>query len=160
MLAVVLAEDDAFARIISYRSRLHKYSVVRYRDPVKLADNLMELRPDIVVAREQDFPFHWEMIAAEMAYMHILQNSRFILFAAPGSPPKQPRRPAREIIIPDSFSNDYGSRQTEAGQEDAIRTYASVLSDVSRSAAPQAVSDGEAPVSSLISAAQGRARRH
>lgn len=160
MLAAVLAEDDMFARIILYRSRIHKFSVVRYRDPVKLADNLPELRPDVVVVREQDFPLHWELLSAELTYLQSLQGSaqgvRFILFTAPGSAPKEPVRPQTEIFIPDTLSAD-STRRTESVQDDPVRVYSSLLSAISRGAPPVAPSE-ETPPNSLISLAQKRVK--
>jgi len=81
MLAVILAEDDAFSRAVSHRSRLQKYSVVRYRDPVKLADNLPEIHPDLLIIRFKDFPFHWELLAAELLCSESLHDVRILVFA-------------------------------------------------------------------------------
>lgn len=83
MLAVILAEDDAFSRAVSHRARLQKYSVIRYRDPVKLADNIPELRPDALIIRFEDFPFHWELFSSELQFMEGMQNTRLILFTPP-----------------------------------------------------------------------------
>ncbi|HEY9055394.1 MAG TPA: hypothetical protein VIO60_11310 [Rectinemataceae bacterium] len=81
MLAVILAEDDGFFRSVSHRCRLRRFRVVRYRDPVKLADNLPELRPDLLVARQEDFPLHWEALAAQVALSPNLARTAFCLFA-------------------------------------------------------------------------------
>ncbi|MDP2790671.1 MAG: hypothetical protein Q8O15_02830 [Rectinemataceae bacterium] len=51
---------------MTHRSRLQKYSVARYRDPVKLADSLEELHPDVLIIRFEDYPLHWELLAAEI----------------------------------------------------------------------------------------------
>jgi hypothetical protein len=81
MLAVILAEDDAFSRAVGHRSRLQKYSVVRYRDPVKLADNLPEIHPDLLIIRFKDFPFHWELLAAELLCSENLRDVKILVFA-------------------------------------------------------------------------------
>ncbi len=81
MLAVILAEDDAFSRAVSHRSRLQKYSVVRYRDPVKLADNLPEIHPDLLIVRFKDFPSHWELLAAELMCSENLRDVKILVFA-------------------------------------------------------------------------------
>jgi hypothetical protein len=83
MLAVILAEDDAFSRAVSHRSRLQKYSIIRYRDPVKLADNIPELRPDALIIRLEDFPLHWELFPFELNCLGTLQNTKIILFTPP-----------------------------------------------------------------------------
>jgi hypothetical protein len=80
MFAVILSEDDAFYRSVAHRSRLHNYSVARYRDPVKLADNLPELRPELVVIRGIDFPLHWEMLASQLLCMKNLERHQVSLF--------------------------------------------------------------------------------
>ncbi len=66
MLAVILAEEDSLSRSVSQRCRLQGYTVVRYRDPVKLADNLPELKPDILVIRHKEYPVHGELLAAQL----------------------------------------------------------------------------------------------
>jgi hypothetical protein len=89
MLAVILAEDDAFFRAVAHRSRLHKYTVVRYRDPVKLADSLQELHPDALIVRSEDYPLHWEILAAELLCLNNMGNVKTIVFSTgdvdPGS---------------------------------------------------------------------------
>ena len=80
MFAVILSEDDAFYRSVAHRSRLHNYSVARYRDPVKLADNLPELRPERVVIGIIDYPLHWEMLASQLLCMKNLSATRIVLF--------------------------------------------------------------------------------
>ena len=83
MLVVILAEDDAFSRAVSHRSRLQKCSVIRYRDPVKLSDNIPELRPDALIIRYADFPLHWELFIAELRCLEGLQTTKVILFTPP-----------------------------------------------------------------------------
>ncbi len=86
MLAVIIAEDEDFFRSVSHRCRLRRFRIVRYRDPVKLADNLLELKPDLVVARQEDYPLHWEALAAQAAYSPDLKRTAFCLFAKRGAP--------------------------------------------------------------------------
>jgi len=82
MFAIILSEDDAFYRSVAHRSRLHKYSVIRYRDPVKLADNLPELRPELIIIRGLDFPLHWEVLASQLLCSKTLKTVRIVLFLA------------------------------------------------------------------------------
>jgi len=82
MFAVILSEDDAFYRSVAHRSRLHKYSVIRYRDPIKLADNLPELKPELIIIRGQDFPLHWEVLASQLLCTKNLKATRIVLFLA------------------------------------------------------------------------------
>lgn len=66
MLAVILAEEDSLSRSVSQRCRLQGYTVVRYRDPVKLSDNLPELKPDVLIIRHKEFPAHGELLASQL----------------------------------------------------------------------------------------------
>lgn len=86
MLAIILAEDDAFYRTVSHRTRLLKYEVVRYRDPVKLIDNLEELRPQAVIVREADFPGHWDILAAMVCCSESLNGTRILAVAGKPAP--------------------------------------------------------------------------
>lgn len=81
MLAIILTEDDSFSRAVTHRARLQKYSVARYRDPVKLADSLQELHPDALVIRFEDYPLHWELLAAEILCSDYLHQMKIIVFA-------------------------------------------------------------------------------
>ena len=112
MLAVILAEDDAFSRAVAHRSRLQKYSVVRYRDPVKLADSLPELHPDILIVRREDFPLHWELLAAELLCLAGMRNVRMLVFSASEIDAANPFPSLR--FIPEMQGNqDGGSLQRE-----------------------------------------------
>jgi hypothetical protein len=82
MLTVILSEDDAFSRAVAHRSRLQKYSVIRYRDPVKLADSLPELNPDVLIIRFEDYPLHAELLAAEILCRENRHEVKIIVFAA------------------------------------------------------------------------------
>jgi|GEM_PF-850832 hypothetical protein len=85
MVAIILSEDDAFYRSVAHRSRLHKYNVIRYRDPVKLADNLAELKPELIIIRGVDFPRHWEVIASQLLCTRNYSSTRIVLFLALGT---------------------------------------------------------------------------
>lgn len=82
MIAVILAEDDPFFRAVAHRSRLQNYAVIRYRDPVKLADNLPEINPDILIVRYEDFPLHAELLAAELRCADPARTTKVVLITA------------------------------------------------------------------------------
>jgi hypothetical protein len=82
MIAVILAEDDPFSRAAAHRSRLQNYAVIRYRDPVKLADNLPEINPDILIVRFEDFPIHAELLAAELRCSDQQRATKVVIIAA------------------------------------------------------------------------------
>lgn len=82
MIAVILAEDDPFSRAVAHRSRLQNYAVIRYRDPVKLADNLPEINPDILIVRFEDFPLHAELLAAELKCSDQQRATKVVFIAA------------------------------------------------------------------------------
>ena len=119
MLAVVLVEDDAIFRSISHRLRLHRFSVIRYRDPVKLSDNLGEILPDLLVVRHEDFPLHGEVLASQLQHSRNLADySVCILIPAHApSPIAEGSCPGITVV-----------REGEPGPDGASRAFASYLS--------------------------------
>lgn len=118
MLVAVLAEDDSFARSVAHRIRLSGNTAVRYRDPVKLLDNIPELGCDAVVVRQADFPMQWQTLAAALPRLVPGARTRFIL----GSTEAQTEsRSIAEIasilgasIVADAFSAGAGPSEREA----------------------------------------------
>ncbi|MGB4571595.1 MAG: hypothetical protein WBH97_02105 [Rectinemataceae bacterium] len=104
MLAVILAEDDAFARAVAHRIRLSGHTVVRYRDPVKLIDNLPELGCDLLVARQVDYPLHWQAAAAALAHGGSKVRAEFLLAAPDSTAIGELAAGLGVKIIPDAFS--------------------------------------------------------
>lgn len=86
MLALILSEDDSFFKSAAHRTRLDKYQVIRYRDPVKLVDNLGELKPDLVIVRQRDFPLHASLIAAALAFGRQTVSSKVLIVSQSGIP--------------------------------------------------------------------------
>jgi len=118
MLAVILAEDDAFSRAVSHRSRLQKYSIVRYRDPVKLADNIPELRPDVLIIRFEDFPLHWELFVSELQCTEGLQTTKIVVFTPPAMILDQPYPIGNFYSLPESSSaSDIGHLSQESARK-------------------------------------------
>lgn len=165
MLAAVLAEDDAFARAVAHKSRLHKYSVIRYKDPVKFADNLPELHPDVVIVRKEDFPLHWEIIASELQCLDGMQHIKFILFVQPDSDSHVAEAFRNVYALPDSFSHPAEGTFSK----DLPQSLSALLSTSSKGTRPagEEVSgpekqDGAAPhgtKSRLVAAAERHSRK-
>lgn len=174
MLAAILAEDDNFARIIAYRSRIHKFSVVHYRDPVKLADNIPELRPSVVVVRECDFPLHWQLLLNEIIYLSTSNSARlpshFVLFTVPNLVHDEPRFPQLETFIPDMTQlsdAQSGPEPSQSAPIESIHQYSALLSTLSRSASVALLSkesnlkeSKKTGATGLSGLAQKRASRH
>jgi hypothetical protein len=91
MLAVILSEDDRFFQNLAALPALRRYSIVRYRDPVKLADNLQELSPDSIFVRGMDFPFHWMELLAQLEYSAASSELKFYLFGQGVKPETVPK---------------------------------------------------------------------
>lgn len=123
MLVAILAEDDSFARSVAQRLRLSRHTSVRYRDPVKLLDNLPELGLDALVARERDYPVHWRVLAAALPRLAPARAARFILACAPAS---RIPAPGSVMIIDDHFS----ALSTHADRESASRALVEALKAV------------------------------
>ena len=148
MLAVLLAEDDAFFRSASHRLRLHRFSVIRYRDPVKLSDDLGELRPDILVVRCEDFPLHGELLAAQLQYSRNLSECPICLFVT---------RQASAGFAADRWSRLTIIEEDISGSDTASRAFSSYLATLS-GARPESGLPGLQPGSRLVAAAR-RERR-
>lgn len=114
MLVAILAEDDVFARSVAQRLRLLRHIAIRYRDPVKLLDNLPELGPDALVVRERDYPVHWKVLAAALPRLAPARSARLILAGTPAFPPSAA---LGVTLIDDNFS----ASSTHAERESASR---------------------------------------
>ncbi|HNX73332.1 MAG TPA: hypothetical protein PK759_06590 [Spirochaetales bacterium] len=164
MLAAILAEDGNFARIIAYRSKIHKFSVVHYQDPVKLADNIPELRPSVVVVRECDFPLHWQLLLNEIIYLSTSESTRlpshFVLFTVPNVVHDEPRFPQLETFIPDM--TQLSDAQSGPEPTESIHRYSVMLSTISRSASVALLSKelNKGGAAGLSGLAQKRVSRH
>lgn len=139
MLALILAEDDSFSRSAAHRSRLQKFEVIRYRDPVKLVDNLPELKPDLVLVRERDFPLHGELIASALAFHPATSGTRVIVFSS---------APVSKIpVLGNLRFEDESLLEAEASQGNL---------DLAATESPQA---GDSPGPSLLATASERSKR-
>lgn len=114
MIAVILAEDDLFSRAVAHRSRLQNYAVIRYRDPVKLADNLPEINPDALVIRYEDFPFHAELLAAELKCADPARATKVVFISAAELTDECPL--GNVTVILNAPSRDEGALSPEAAR--------------------------------------------
>ncbi len=55
------------------------YSVIHYTNPLKAMDNFSEIRPDIVVFNETDYPRHWKLAAQFLRENFSRVTSVFVL---------------------------------------------------------------------------------
>lgn len=69
---------------MSHRLRLQGYHLIRYRDPVKLSDNIAELAPDLVIVNGRDFPLHWQVLSAEISILGMTGTT--VILASPSCP--------------------------------------------------------------------------
>ncbi len=125
---------------------------MRYRDPVKLADSLEELHPDVLIIRFEDYPLHWELLAAEILCSAELRLARIIVFAA--------AEVDAEHIYPmlSCISEKAGRPDTGRLSLDSAKMLSQLLG--SATAAQHSPSTGSAPPppsSSLIAAARKQA---
>lgn len=118
MLVAVLAEDDSFARSVAHRIRLSGNTAVRYRDPVKLLDNIPELGCDAIVARQADFPLQWQTLAAALPRLAPGAGTRFILGTSELVPESHTAPGIAAVLgaslIPDAFSSGSDPSAREA----------------------------------------------
>lgn len=138
MIAVILAEDDPFSRAVAHRSRLQNYAVIRYRDPVKLADNLPEINPDVLIVRYEDFPLHAELLAAELRCADTARMTKVVLIAASEFADEYPIGDVAVIV------NSQSRRDEGALSPEAARALTSCLAPRQRARAA-APADGLVP---------------
>jgi hypothetical protein len=150
VLAVVLAEDDAFFRSVSHRLRLHRFSIIRYRDPVKLSDNLAELRPELLVVRHEDFPLHGELLASQLQCSKGLSDCPVCIFVAPGS---SKGADSERLPKPRFFSRLSLIDEDGAGSVGSSRVFSDYLSALSQ-ARSEACAEENPSGSRLVAAAK------
>jgi hypothetical protein len=63
MKALFLIENDRIADIAGFYLKPLGFETIRYRNPVKAADNLEEIDPDALIISARDFPRHWKVLA-------------------------------------------------------------------------------------------------
>jgi len=151
MVAVILAEDDNFFSEVSKRARLHRYSVIRYRDPVKLIDNLDELSPAVLILRYEDFPLHWKTVAGYAHFSAALKNTVSILFTPSALSSPFPDPSLRNEVLseePKGVGRDFLDESTSS-------RFASILSGVGKAGprphSPHGVSTHSRPVHDSVS---------
>ena len=62
------------------------YSVIHYSNPLKAMDNFAEIRPDIFIFNETDFPRHWKLAVQSLRELFSRDTSIFILIVPPDYP--------------------------------------------------------------------------
>jgi hypothetical protein len=128
MLAVILSEDEDFFRTLWRRLRLGRFSVIRYRDPIKLSDNLEELSPDLIVVKVSDYPLHWQVLASQAHYALPHHTISFALYASPDLPP--PSFPHTEKIF--WFSENTSDDNADVNLEIALNKFSNFLSSIAK----------------------------
>jgi hypothetical protein len=126
MLGIILSEDEDFFRTIWRRLRLGRYSVIRYRDPIKLSDNLEELSPDLVVIKVSDYPLHWQILASQSHFALPHKAISFALYAPPGLRPPA-FLPGEKVFW---FSEYTAEKKSEIAPELALTKFSNFLSGV------------------------------
>lgn len=118
MLAVILAEEESLSRSVSQRCRLQGYTVVRYRDPVKLSDNLSELKPDVLIIRHKEFPAHGELLAAQLKCSEHGEGTTVVFSLSPKAIPDfRPPFSACQVLEEAEVSNTSGALPPESSRK-------------------------------------------
>lgn len=79
MIAQILTEDSTIFSLASQTLERQGIHCIHARDVIRLIDQIHEIRPDILIAREKDFPLHIGLIAALVHFSSNLQHSRFLV---------------------------------------------------------------------------------
>jgi len=82
-MKILLISDDQMTA-----SRVHRfftpagYGFIHYSNPLKAMDNFKEIRPDVVLFHESEFPRHWKMAVKFLRELYSRDSSLFILLVS------------------------------------------------------------------------------
>jgi len=78
MTVVVLSEDQSIARAVQDECTRINIVPLRFRDPLRLIDVLVELRPEAIILRQKDFPVHEQVIEGFLRFYPHLRHCALI----------------------------------------------------------------------------------
>lgn len=89
MIAQILTEDSSIFRLACRTLEHEGIHCLHARDIVRLIDQIHEIRPDILIVREKDYPLHTGLVAALVHFSSSLRHCRFLVIGNT-SPPWNP----------------------------------------------------------------------
>ncbi len=79
MFALILIEDTSVADLVLRDLQESGISAISYRDPIKVIDHIAEIKPDVLIIRQKDFPLHIPLIAAMVRFSESLQHCSIVV---------------------------------------------------------------------------------
>ncbi len=86
MKLLLVSHDEQLAGDIYRYFTPRGYSVIHYSNPLKAMDNFREIRPDIIIFHEPDFPRHWKLSVQSLRELYSRDTALFILMVPPDYP--------------------------------------------------------------------------
>jgi|YelNatPaOPRAMG01_1025707.scaffolds.fasta_scaffold00531_36 hypothetical protein len=79
MFALVVIEDSSVADLVLRDLQENTVRTIIYHDPIKVIDNIAEIKPDVLIIRQKDFPLHAPLIASMVRFSESLQHCRIVI---------------------------------------------------------------------------------
>ena len=81
MKILLISGDTLIASRINRYFTPAGYGLIHYNNPLKAMDNYREIRPDVVLFHEREFPRHWKLAVKFLRELYSRDSSLFILLA-------------------------------------------------------------------------------
>ena len=95
MKALLLVESDRVADLVRFYLRPLGFETIRYRNPVKVMDNLEEIAPDAVVVSALDFPRHWKALSQDIRFSRGKEECVIVLLKGEAFPLEEAAKAAK-----------------------------------------------------------------
>ena len=79
MKILLISDDTLTASKLNRYFTPAGYGLIHYRNPLKAMDNYREIRPDVVLFHESEFPRHWKLAVKFLRELYSRDNAIFIL---------------------------------------------------------------------------------
>ena len=79
MKILLISGDTLIASRINRYFTPAGYGFIHYANPLKAMDNFKEIRPDVVLFHESEFPRHWKLAVKFLREIYSRDSSIFIL---------------------------------------------------------------------------------
>ena len=136
MKLLTVSQDEQLAGEIFRYFTPQGYSVIHYSNPLKAMDNFKEIRPDILVFNEVDFPRHWKLAVQSLRELYSRDTAVFILMV-PADYPEEDLHKAYVMgvngIMP-MHSTDKNSHGESEITDPALQTFSGSTETASSSA--------------------------
>lgn len=128
MKALFLIEDDRIADIAKFYLKPLGFEAIRYRNPVKAADNLDEIDPDALIISARDFPRHWKVLASMVRIRKNKDQCVIVLLKGEAFPIEEAAK-AAQLGINGVVRDDLDDRREQSRFQQLLKRYIVVDED-------------------------------